>query len=59
MNIVEMDLKINLRRIVKLDLHSWRKNSSHILILIHTDTCTSGRCNRQSEFTLLHFTIFQ
>ena len=20
--------------------------------------CTSGRCNRQSEFTLLHFTIF-
>ena len=21
--------------------------------------CTSGRCNRQSEFTLLHFTIFQ
>ena len=22
------------------------------------DACTSGRCNRQSEFTLLHFTIF-
>ena len=22
------------------------------------DECTSGRCNRQSEFTLLHFTIF-
>ena len=22
------------------------------------NTCTSGRCNRQSEFTLLHFTIF-
>ena len=21
--------------------------------------CTSDRCNRQSEFTLLHFTIFQ
>ena len=21
-------------------------------------TCTSGRCNRQSEFTLLHFAIF-
>ena len=21
-------------------------------------TCTSGRCNRQSEFTLLHFTIY-
>ena len=20
--------------------------------------CTSGRCNRQYEFTLLHFTIF-
>ena len=22
------------------------------------ESCTSGRCNRQSEFTLLHFTIF-
>ena len=27
----------------------------HVYII----TCTSGRCNRQSEFTLLHFTIFQ
>ena len=24
----------------------------------HIFACTSGRCNRQSEFTLLHFTIF-
>ena len=23
------------------------------------NACTAGRCNRQSEFTLLHFTIFQ
>ena len=26
---------------------------------ILSSMCTSGRCNRQSEFTLLHFTIFQ
>ena len=30
-----------------------------LLICLFLLTCTSGRCNRQSEFTLLHFTIFQ
>ena len=33
----------------------------YIYIYIYTYimfACTSGRCNRQSEFTLLHFTIF-
>ena len=28
------------------------------VVVGHYMTCTSGRCNRQSEFTLLHFTIF-
>ena len=26
---------------------------------LHRFLRTSGRCNRQDEFTLLHFTIFQ
>ena len=34
------------------------KRTKHLHIL-PTFTCTSGRCNRLSEFTLLHFTIFQ
>ena len=30
----------------------------YIYIYFFFFACTSGRCNRQSEFTLLHFTIF-
>ena len=32
---------------------------TYIHIYVYIITCTSGRCNRQSKFTLLHFTIFQ
>ena len=32
--------------------------SIHVVNLLTLKACTSGRCNRQSEFTLLHFTIF-
>ena len=28
------------------------------LFITYIFACTSGRCNRQSESTLLHFTIF-
>ena len=31
----------------------------YVYIIYIYITCTSVRCNRQSEFTLLHFTIFQ
>ena len=34
------------------------ENRHYIFFFIFIFLRTSGRCNRQSEFTLLHFTIF-